>query len=351
MAAKGREAAEDERLELLEHLFDPGSRRLRELVKPGWRCLEVGAGRGSMATWLAERVGPSGHVVAIDIDVGYLAQRDVPNLVVRQHDILDDPVDDLDPGSFDLVCSRLTLFWLADRQERAVQQMVRCLRPGGWLIDEDGDWGTAGPVDPSHQLYAGYHRVYQAGQWFAARGYDPLFGRKLPALFERCGLENIHHQASAEVVRGGSPWARWWRDTLDAIRAWGGGRREPAWIGRGGPRGAHRRVHGTHGVVDVRIAARLHGSGAAADQNDADQQSVGITDRITKCGSTWARAPRGCTGVDARRSTRRARAIPASTTARRWLSDALRPCAVGPGHASSGVEVVALGLSSRCRKK
>jgi hypothetical protein len=25
----------------------------------------------------------------------------------------------------------------------------------------------------------------------------------------------------AEVVRGGSPWARWWRDTLDAIRAWG----------------------------------------------------------------------------------------------------------------------------------
>ena len=221
LAAKGREAAEDERLELLEHLFDPGSRRLRELVKPGWRCLEVGAGRGSMAAWLAERVGPSGQVVAIDIDVGYLAQRDVPNLVVRQHNIMDDPVDDLDPGSFDLVCSRLTLFWLADRQERAVQQMVRCLRPGGWLIDEDGDWGTAGPVDPSHPLYAGYHRVYQAGQWFAARGYDPLFGRKLPALFERCGLQNIHHQASAEVVRGGSPWARWWRDTLDAIRAWG----------------------------------------------------------------------------------------------------------------------------------
>jgi SAM-dependent methyltransferase len=221
LAARGREAAEDERLELLEQLFDPGSRRLRELVKPGWRCLEVGAGRGSMPAWLAERVGPSGHVVAIDIDVGYLARRDVPNLVVRQHDILDDPVDDLDPGSFDLVCSRLMLFWLADRQERAVQQMVRCLRPGGWLVDEDGDWGTAGPVDPSHQLYAGYHRVYQAGQWFAARGYDPLFGRKLPALFERCGLENIHHQASAEVVRGGSPWARWWRDTLDAIRAWG----------------------------------------------------------------------------------------------------------------------------------
>jgi 2-polyprenyl-3-methyl-5-hydroxy-6-metoxy-1,4-benzoquinol methylase len=40
------------------------SRRRRELVQPGWRCLEVGAGRGAMAVWLAERVGESGQVVA-----------------------------------------------------------------------------------------------------------------------------------------------------------------------------------------------------------------------------------------------------------------------------------------------
>ena len=50
---KGREAAEDARLKLLEQLFDPGSRQQRALVQPGWRCLEVGAGRGSMAAWLA----------------------------------------------------------------------------------------------------------------------------------------------------------------------------------------------------------------------------------------------------------------------------------------------------------
>ena len=47
----------------------------------------------------------------------------------------------------------------------------------------------------------------------------PAFGRKLPALFEHCGLENIRHKASAEVVRGGSPWARWWQETLEGIRA------------------------------------------------------------------------------------------------------------------------------------
>ena len=221
LAARGREAAEDERLDLLEQIFDPGSRRLRAIVEPGWRCLEVGAGRGSMAVWMAEQVGPGGQVVATDIDVTYLTRLQVPNLEVRRHDILDDPLDALGPGSFDLVCSRLTLFWLANRQEEAIRRMIECLRPGGWLLDEDGDWGTTGPVDPSHPLYAGYHESFQHGGWFASRGYDPFFGRKLAALFEGSGLANISHHATAEVVRGGSPWGRWWADTLDAIRDWG----------------------------------------------------------------------------------------------------------------------------------
>jgi SAM-dependent methyltransferase len=103
--AAGREQAEDERLDLLEHLFDPGSRRRRDLVQPGWRCLEVGAGRGSMAAWLAERAGPAGQVVATDIDTRYLQRLGLPNLQVVQHNILDDPLDALGPGSFDLVCT------------------------------------------------------------------------------------------------------------------------------------------------------------------------------------------------------------------------------------------------------
>src|SRR6516165_12232191 len=108
LAARGRQEAEDERLALLERIFDPLSRRRRELVQPGWRCLEVGAGRGSMAVWLAEQVGESGEVVATDIDVTYLKRLDVPNLEVRQHNILDDSLDALGRSSFDLVCSRLT---------------------------------------------------------------------------------------------------------------------------------------------------------------------------------------------------------------------------------------------------
>ena len=219
--AKRRRAAEDDRLSLLEQIFDPLSRRRRRgLVQPGCRCLEVGAGRGSMAVWLAKQVCESGHVVATDIDISYLKRLDVPNLEVRQHNILQDPLDALGVGSFDLVCSRFMLFWLADKQETVIQRMVQCLRPGGWLVDEDGDWGTVAPVNPSHPCSAGYRGAYRAGEWWAARGYDPTFGRRLPILFESCGLENIRHEVTAEVASGGSPWARWWEQTLEAIRGW-----------------------------------------------------------------------------------------------------------------------------------
>lgn len=223
LAAAGRVAAEDERLSLLEQLYDPLSRQRRALVQPGWRCLEVGAGRGSMAIWLAEQVGPTGHVVATDIDIGYLERLELPNLEVLEHNILEDPLDALGPDSFDLVCSRLMVFHLVGRQELAIRQMVKCLRAGGWLVDEDADWGTAAPVDPAHPLYRGYHDAWRDGDWWTSRGYDKAFGRKLPTLFERCGLRDIRHDARTEVVRGGSPWARWWAVTLEVINELGGG--------------------------------------------------------------------------------------------------------------------------------
>ena len=219
LAASGRETAEDERLAALESIFDPASRRRRALVQPGWRCLEVGAGRGSMAVWLAEQVGESGHVVATDVDIRYLRRLDLPNLEIRQHNILEDPIDALGPRSFDMVSSRLVLFWLVGRQENAIRQMAECLRPGGWLVDEDGDWGTVAPIDPSHPAYDRYHRIWREGQWWADRGYDPAFGRKLPVLFERCGLNDIRHESRAEVLRAPSPWGRWWLETLEGMRA------------------------------------------------------------------------------------------------------------------------------------
>src|SRR5207344_3002721 len=89
------DASERERLSLLEHSADPLSRRrLAALgIQPGWHCLEVGAGHGSIARWLAEQVGPRGRVVATDINPRFLTEMQLPNVEVRQHDIRTDPLE------------------------------------------------------------------------------------------------------------------------------------------------------------------------------------------------------------------------------------------------------------------
>jgi SAM-dependent methyltransferase len=223
LSASGRESAERDRLATLEQLYDPLSRERRSLVRPGWRCLEVGAGRGSVAAWLAEQVGPDGEVVATDLDTRYLEELAIPNLRVVRHNLLTDSPDQLGPGSFDLVSSRHVLFWLAGRQEQAVRRMVELLRPGGWLVAEDGDWGCPGPVDPVDAVGAAHRAVYRGGEWWVDRGFDPWFGRSLPRLFERCGLVDIRHEGRTEILRGGGTWGRWWASGLPVIASQGQG--------------------------------------------------------------------------------------------------------------------------------
>src|SRR5262245_23788133 len=95
-ASQTAHAAELERLTSLEAGLDPRStRHLQALgVGAGWTCLEVGGGGGSLTRWLAETVGPSGRVVAIDIDTRFLRTIDRPNVEIRQQDVLRDPLED-----------------------------------------------------------------------------------------------------------------------------------------------------------------------------------------------------------------------------------------------------------------
>jgi tRNA A58 N-methylase Trm61 len=77
------------RYHALETAYDPATcARLTELgVAPAMRCLEVGGGGGSVAAWLAERVGPEGSVLATDIQPRRPdGSADHANLRVVRHD-------------------------------------------------------------------------------------------------------------------------------------------------------------------------------------------------------------------------------------------------------------------------
>lgn len=119
----------------LEAALDPVT--IRHLsargVAAGWSCLEIGTGGGSIARWLAARVGPAGRVLATDLNVSWANDGGMGNIAFRAHDIARDP---LEADAFDLIHARLVLLHLPQR-DQVLGKLVASLRPGGWLVLEE----------------------------------------------------------------------------------------------------------------------------------------------------------------------------------------------------------------------
>lgn len=183
------------RFEALASMLDPVTfRHIDSLgIGPGWRCWEVGAGGPSVPGRLADRVGPTGAVVATDIDTSWLPAGDDGSsgrFEVRRHDVgVDDP-----PGyGFDLVHARLVLVHVPGR-ERALRSMVDALRPGGWLLLEDADPALQPMICPdefgpeqvlANRLRRGFREL------LGGREADLAYGRTLPRLLRAAGLEDV----------------------------------------------------------------------------------------------------------------------------------------------------------------
>jgi SAM-dependent methyltransferase len=211
-------AFERERLGFLRDVADPiTTRRLTGLgIGRGWRCLEVAAGAGGVARWMAEKVGPQGHVVATDRDPRLVACDERPNLEIRRHDILE---DDLESAEYDLVHCRMLLQHLGDPM-RALARMTAALRPGGWLLIEESDWYSYGAADPVHAAAAEFDRRTRMifDHLTAGRVLDFYFGRRVPGLVERLRLADVGHEGTTWVSRGAGPGARFSQMTLAIIR-------------------------------------------------------------------------------------------------------------------------------------
>src|SRR5215467_8947307 len=129
------------RLDAVEEFLDPGTIALLERrgVGAGWTCLELGAGGGSIARWLASRVGATGRVLATDLDTRHLVDvAELANVEVRRHDIV---AETLPEAAFDLVHARLVLEHLRERDE-VLRKLVRALKRGGWLLVESVDYAS-----------------------------------------------------------------------------------------------------------------------------------------------------------------------------------------------------------------
>jgi SAM-dependent methyltransferase len=178
--------------------------RLSPYVTPTSRCLEVAAGAGSIAGWLAERAG---EVTATDTDPVHVAAvaEVYPNLTVRRHDLVTDP---LEKGYWDVIHVRLLLAHLPSRRE-VVGRLAAALAPGGVLVIDEfqpsWDWCVLDAPDrvQAKRLFASYHDALLAV--LAAAGNDTTFGRNAHETMRGHGLVDIDVELWARSWHGGQP--------------------------------------------------------------------------------------------------------------------------------------------------
>ena len=210
---------ERDRLRGLEFLFDGATiRYLADLgVTAGWRCLEVGCGAGAVALWLADQVGTSGRIVATDLDTRFIDGHGRTNVEVRTHDIMSGPPEE---AAFDLVHARAVIEHIGDH-DTALGNLLAAVRPGGWVLVEDVDFGGPMGAALARYIYPAEHsalveRLYRAVETiFTSVGADPSFGTQLAGALEAAGFEEVGGELHAPIVSGGTE--QWTRGTVEQL--------------------------------------------------------------------------------------------------------------------------------------
>jgi SAM-dependent methyltransferase len=188
------------RLAGIEAMWDAGTQELltRHGVRPEAAALEVGAGGGSVVAWLAEQVGPSGRVLATDLDTRFVEPLRSDVVEVRQADVLS---DELPEAEFDVVHTRLLLEHIAGR-DAALERLVNALRRGGSLVVEDYDWTSFG-FESGGELE---QRAADAVIALMTRaGFDPSFGRRVTGALSDCGLVDVRGEGRSLVIDADHP--------------------------------------------------------------------------------------------------------------------------------------------------
>ncbi len=173
-------------------------------IGPGAAVLDVGAGPGFAATDLAEIVGPSGRVLAVersrrflDVLAARAGRLGLANIEIREQDVAQDGFGE---GFADASWCRWLLSFVADPR-RTVGHIATALTPGGRAIFHEyadyGAWRTL-PPDPDVERF----RTLVMQSWRDTGG-EPDIALRLPGWLEEEGLEILEIRPLIHVVRKG----------------------------------------------------------------------------------------------------------------------------------------------------
>jgi ubiquinone/menaquinone biosynthesis C-methylase UbiE len=147
-------------------------------VSSGHSVLDAACGTGIVARTAAQRVGPGGRVVGVDLNPAMLtvAERVCPDVELRQADIISLPFDD---ATFDVVLCQMALMFFPDRTA-AIREMGRVVKPHGTVVVMVPSSLDAQPAyRPLVELaarHAGPEAVAMLSAYWACGDLDELLG-------------------------------------------------------------------------------------------------------------------------------------------------------------------------------
>jgi SAM-dependent methyltransferase len=111
---------------------------LRHLnLHPGLRILDIASGHGIPAFYLAEQVGPTGEVLAIDVSAGQLARARAiqgTQLPWLRFECMDMRSLSRDLPTFDRITGNLSVMFFRPNRCGTVRGLIEHLNPGGQLV-------------------------------------------------------------------------------------------------------------------------------------------------------------------------------------------------------------------------
>ncbi len=156
-----------------------------------------------MASWLADQVGESGSVLAVDRDVTLLRSlADLPNV-----EVVESAIEDLDwpSASVDLIHTRNVLMHIDDANS-IIARLVNTVRPGGVLLLEEADYfPLAGMTSPALAEVTGA----LVGKW--------TWARTMPNTVVELSVEDLGVTVDTSMLQGRSPEAAFWTHTLRSV--------------------------------------------------------------------------------------------------------------------------------------
>ena len=203
--ALGSNQAERDRLRRQSEELGAHSATLLDQVDivPGSSAIDLGCGPRGIIDLLAERVGPAGRVIGLELnpDNVTLARRFADDHGLTNVEVIEGDArrTGLPSCSFDLVHARTLLINVPDPAV-VVAEMARLTRPGGWIAALEPDGGAV-LCYPPHPAWDRLVEIFRAAS--QSDGADAYIGRRLPELFRQAGLTDVGVEAKADIYPTG----------------------------------------------------------------------------------------------------------------------------------------------------